>query len=191
MRLLKIQGTSAPVLRRMDTAHLNHLAARSTGFGMRLYFMRHADALDGEDDAARPLSPRGRDQSEAMAKFLSRARVEFQAAYASPLVRAHQTAEIILRAMGFAGAVKLQIAQALTNETTEPEWNRWTGSLAEHDDVLLVGHAPSLAEHVRALLAVAHSTTFEMPKGAIACVDTQDRHSGRLKFFVTPKLLGL
>ena len=74
--------------------------------------MRHAHALDGDDDAARPLSPRGREQSKAMAGFLADAGVKFEAAFTSPLVRAHQTAEIVLREMGVAGDVKLQIAKA-------------------------------------------------------------------------------
>jgi phosphohistidine phosphatase len=159
--------------------------------GMRLYFMRHAHAVDGDDDAARPLSPRGREQSEAMAKFLLRAGIQFEAAFASPLVRAHQTAEIVLREMGIAASVKLKIATALENETPESDWNRWTHSLPEHDHVLLVGHAPTLPARVRAIVTISHPATFEMPKGAVACVDTQDRHSGRLKFFVTPRLLGL
>jgi phosphohistidine phosphatase len=153
--------------------------------------MRHADAVDGEDDAARPLSSRGREQSESIAEFLSNAGVKFDAAFTSPLVRAHQTAEILLRAMGIAGNVKLQIANALLNETSEAQWNRWLKSLPERDHVLLVGHAPTLAARVRGLLTVAHAATFEMPKGSVACVDSGDRHSGRLKYFVTPKSLGL
>jgi phosphohistidine phosphatase len=157
---------------------------------MRLYFMRHAHALDGDDDAARPLSPRGRDQSKAMAGFLSQAGVRFEAAFTSPLVRAHQTAEIVLREMGDAGDVKLQITKALLNETSETQWNRWLRALHEQEHVLLVGHAPVLAARVRALVTIAHPTTFEMPKGGVACVETDDRHSGRLKYFVTPKSLG-
>jgi|SRR5829696_7554434 len=153
--------------------------------------MRHAHALDGDDDAARPLSPRGREQSEAIAGFLADAGVKLQGAFSSPLVRAHQTAEIVLRKMGVAGDVKLQIAKALLNETSETQWNRWLHALPEQDHVLLVGHAPVLAARVRALVTIAHPEAFEMPKGAIACVDTGDRHSGRLKYYVTPKSLGL
>lgn len=171
---------------------LESSSGRAYSFGMRLCFMRHAHALDGEDDAARPLSPRGREQSEAIAGFLTRAGVRFEAVFTSPLVRAHQTAEIVLRVARGAGAgdVKLEIANALLNETSETQWNQWLLSLPEREHVLLVGHAPTLAARVRALLAIGHSPAFEMPKGAAACVDTDDRRSGRLKYFVTPKLLG-
>jgi len=158
---------------------------------MKLYFLRHAEALDGEDDAARPLSPHGREQSAAMAKFLSNAGVTLSAAYTSPLVRAHQTAEVVLRTMGLAGAVKLQMAKELLNETTVAHWNRWLQSLSENKHVLLVGHAPSLSDRVRALLRVVDASAFELPKGALACVKTDERTSGQLKWFITPRSLGL
>jgi phosphohistidine phosphatase len=157
---------------------------------MKVYFLRHADALDGEDDAARPLSPLGKEQSEAMAKFLTKGGVKFAAAYTSPLVRAHQTAEIVLRSMGRMGDVKLETVRALLNETSETQWNRWLKSLPEEKHVLFVGHAPSIDERVRAMLSVAHPNALTMPKGAVACIATDDRHSGRLKYLVTPKSLG-
>lgn len=155
---------------------------------MRLYFARHAHALDGADDAARPLSARGREQCEVMGRFLAQAGVKFDAAYASPLVRADQTGKLIL---GQTGGVKMERAEALLNETAEGEWNRWLGALAEGEHVLLVGHAPSLAERVRALLMMTHPAAFQMSKGSVACVETDDRRSGRLKYYITPKSLGL
>jgi len=158
---------------------------------MKFYFLRHAEALDGEDDAARPLSPHGREQGAAMAKFLSNAGIKFSAAYTSPLVRAHQTAEVVLRTMGLAGDVKLQTAKELLNETTVAQWNRWLKSLPESKHVLLVGHAPSLSDRVRALLRVVDVNALNLPKGALACVGTDERTSGTLKYLITPKSLGL
>jgi phosphohistidine phosphatase len=158
---------------------------------MKLYFLRHADALDGDDDAARPLSPHGREQTAGIAKFLSNAGVKFSAAYTSPLVRAHQTAEGVLRTMGIAGDVRLQTARELLNETSEAQWDRWLKALPESKHVLLVGHAPILADRVRALLRVADTNALNLAKGALACVETEDRISGALKYLITPKSLGL
>jgi phosphohistidine phosphatase len=158
---------------------------------MKLYFLRHADALDGDDDAARPLSPHGRDQSAVIAKFLSKAGINFSAAFASPLVRAHQTAESVLRTMGIAGDVKLQTAKELLNEISDMQWDRWLAALPDGKHVLLVGHAPSLADRVRALLRVVDANALNLAKGAVACVETDDRRSGQLKFLVTPKSLGV
>ena len=60
-----------------------------------------------------------------MAAFLAKAEVNFGAAFTSPLVRAHQTAEIVLRSMGKMGNVKLHMVEALLNETPDADWNRW------------------------------------------------------------------
>ena len=158
---------------------------------MKLYFLRHADAVDGEDDAARPLSPAGREQSVAVAKFLAQSGVIFDAAFASPLVRAHQTAEIVLRTMGLAGLLKLQTADALSLNASEAGWQRWLDSLSDHRHVLLVGHAPSLAQRARTLLGMSDSSALNLPKGALVCIKSDNRRSGRLKFMVTPKSLGL
>jgi len=54
---------------------------------MKLYFLRHADALDGDDDAVRPLSPHGKNQARGLARFLQRAEIEFDASYSSGRVK--------------------------------------------------------------------------------------------------------
>jgi len=153
---------------------------------MKLYFLRHADAVDGADDAARALSEHGRTQSSEIGRFLKHAGVEFDAAYSSPLVRAKQTAEIVLKIVGSA---KLEIADALLNETYEFE--EWLKRLPNAKHVLLVGHAPSLPERVRDLLSIANGDAFKLPKAGLACLDTDDRRTASLKFFITPRALGL
>ena len=158
---------------------------------MRLYFLRHADALGGVDDAARPLSPKGWKQSEAVARFLKTADIEFDAAYSSPLVRARETAEAVLEICGAVDSDDLKLDDALLNETSARQFTGWLRSLPEAKHVLLVGHAPSLAEHVRALLSVGDPEALNLSKGGLACLQTKDGRTATLKFLVTPKLLGI
>ena len=61
----------------------------------------------------------------------------------------------------------------------------------EAKHALLAGHAPSLAERVRQLLGITNPETLKLPKGGLACLETEDRRAATLKFFVTPKLLGV
>ena len=68
---------------------------------MLLYLIRHAEAVElGSPGAARDfdrgLTPRGRDQSRALAEAFVRMRLPVDAVAASPLVRAHQTAVELL-----------------------------------------------------------------------------------------------
>src|SRR5204863_430910 len=95
---------------------------------MKLYFLRHAEALDGTDDAARPLSPQGKKEAREVGRFLKGAAIEFDAAYSSPLVRAKQTAQIVLDACGSA---ELEIADALLNETAPAQFEDWLKDLIE------------------------------------------------------------
>jgi phosphohistidine phosphatase len=156
---------------------------------MRLYFLRHADALEGADDAARPLSPRGWRQARRIGRFLEEAAIALDLAYSSPLVRACETAEAVLRCCGAVQTKKLRKVNALLNDCTQKEFEGWLRALPDAQHVLLVGHAPSLPERVHALLGITDPDTLAFPKGALACLDTADRRSATLKFFLTPKFL--
>lgn len=151
--------------------------------------MRHAEALDGPDDAARPLSPRGWKQAREVARFLKDAGIAFDAAYTSPLVRARETAEAVLKVCGSVSSKALQETDALRIEGTRREFDAWLRALPDDEHVLVLGHAPTLADRVRGLVSIADAESFRLPKGGLACVETDDRRSGALKFFITPKLL--
>jgi len=158
---------------------------------VKLYFLRHADALPGSDDARRPLSPHGCEQAEELGKFLAKAGILFDAAYTSPLVRARETARLVLDAMDSAARLRAEPVDALRNETSQPDFDDWLVRLPHAKRVLLVGHEPTLSARVRALLGLARTEAFEFSKGAIACVDSADRKTGSLKLLVTPKVFGL
>ena len=155
---------------------------------MKLYFLRHADALPGEDDVARPLSPLGRKQSRKVGRFLKGAGVDFDAAWSSPLDRAVQTAEIV---MDLCGSARLSITEALVNEVSPSRFDRWLRGIPPGMNVLLVGHAPSLAERVRAILGAENAAAISLPKAGLACVATENRRTGVLKLLITPKALGI
>jgi phosphohistidine phosphatase len=155
---------------------------------MKLYFLRHADALEGADDAARPLSPHGGKQARVLGRFMKRAGIEFDAAYSSPLARAKETAEIVL---DICGSAELDITPALLNETSDAKFNEWLKGIPGAKHACLVGHAPSLAQWVRQLLGITATDALKLPKGAVACLETENRRAAELKFLVTPKMLGV
>src|SRR5947207_9606270 len=148
---------------------------------MKLYLLRHAEAVDGPDDADRLLSARGKRQAREVGRFLKRAGIEFDAAYSSPLVRARETAEIVLDTCG---STKLDLATPLLNETSETKFDEWLKGIPDAKHICLVGHAPSLAERVRQLLGVTDSDALKLPKGAVACLETENRRTAALKFLV-------
>ena len=155
---------------------------------MKLYFLRHAEALDGDDDAARPLSPHGRKEALEIGRFLKRAGIQFDVAYSSPLVRAKETAEIVL---DVCGSTKVDLAAALLNETSGAKFDEWLKGIPDAKRVCLVGHEPSLSQRVRQLLGITVTDALKLPKGALACLETGNRRTAALKLLVTPKLLGV
>ncbi|MEO8427458.1 MAG: phosphohistidine phosphatase SixA [Verrucomicrobiota bacterium] len=156
---------------------------------MKLYFLRHAEALPGEDDEARPLSQTGKKEALSLGRFLKHAGIAFDAAFSSPLVRARQTAEIVLKISGDVSPAELSLTEALQIETSQKTFERWLKDLPEAKKVLLVGHEPTLSERVRRLLTIASAERLNLPKGGLVCVDSEDRRTGCLKFFVSPKIL--
>jgi phosphohistidine phosphatase len=157
---------------------------------MKLYLLRHAEAADGVPDAERPLTAKGIAQSKAVGQFLAERGVKFDAAFTSPLVRAVETAELVLEEMqGKKKGVKLQKTDHLLNECGTREFEVWLKELARYDKVLMVGHNPTLSLHLARLLHVQSPVSVTLSKGALAVVRLEGAQAV-LKLFITPKQTG-
>ncbi|MCX5751790.1 MAG: phosphohistidine phosphatase SixA [Candidatus Saganbacteria bacterium] len=67
---------------------------------MRIYLVRHGDAVLEEDDPARPLSAIGRAEADAAAILLQGERAEIDEIWHSTRLRAKETAQIIAERLG-------------------------------------------------------------------------------------------
>jgi phosphohistidine phosphatase SixA len=65
---------------------------------VRVFLVRHAEAVPGEPDALRPLTPAGRDTARALGELLAGEGLD--AVVSSPLRRARETAEAVAEAAG-------------------------------------------------------------------------------------------
>ena len=83
---------------------------------MKLYLLRHGDAVETGDpkfkDAERPLTPKGIQRTKQLAHALQQMEISFEAMLSSPLVRARETAEIVVRGLESSG--KLELTDSLT-----------------------------------------------------------------------------
>ncbi len=156
---------------------------------MRLYFLRHAEAEDGPVDAGRALTSKGRRDARGLGRYLKATEIDFTHAFASPLVRARETAEIVLEACPVAKRGKLMEAVELLNGATVAGFRRWVGTLPDDSSVLLVGHEPSMSGHVRRFLGISSAGALVLPKCAIIRIDSADHKTGALKWFMGPKQL--
>ena len=114
-----------------------------------LYLIRHADALDGEVDAERPLSPKGRRQVAQLARFLNSSKVmDVLEVWHSPLVRARQTAKELAQEMGW--GARLRRMKGLLSD--DPPGMLASVLRDAELPIALVGHNPHL-ESLATLLA--------------------------------------
>jgi len=156
---------------------------------MKLYFLRHTEAEDGDVDDLRRLSRKGRRDARALGRYFSEIELGWDRAFTSPLVRARETAAIVLKECPLTGGAKLAEVDALRNGTGKAGFFRWLASLPEVESVLMVGHEPSLSAWVRQFLGIPVAERLLLPKGGLARVDSDDRKTGSLRLLISPKTI--
>ncbi len=135
---------------------------------MKLYLVRHAHALSDAEDPTRPLSPKGREAAQQIARWLRRhAGPDVAEIWHSPLVRARETAEL------FAEGLRLKAhRREVPGLLPEDPPAAMAAALARHgDSVMIVGHEPHLSTLAGLLLGVPEGGGVEFKKGAVACFE--------------------
>lgn len=162
---------------------------------MKLFLVRHGHALADKEDARRPLSAHGGEVTRSVAAFLRTSGVltEVQAVWHSPLVRARETAELLVKELGL-DALLIETAGLLPEDDPIAVADR----LDRADQaVMIVGHEPQLGALATLLVrGKLKPVGFEFKKSAILALETSGgRHkkSGRarwrVRWLLSPELL--
>jgi phosphohistidine phosphatase len=154
---------------------------------MQVFILRHAHAADGADDAARPLSVKGRRQVRRMAAFLKRGeRMPAREFWHSPLVRARDTALLLGARLG--GEVKLVEVAGLESAANPAIMARRLQKVQR--PVVVVGHEPHLSALATLLLTGrTEPPVLDLKKGAVAALERTGRRWALL-WLVSPGELG-
>ena len=158
---------------------------------MILYFLRHASAgqskNDPEKDARRPLDREGQRQCLQVGRALAALDVRADVIVSSPLKRSTQTAALVGNEIGFDG--KIHIEKGLLPNASFPEFQGMLDRYANHDEVILVGHGPSLPEFLGRMITVKNSLArFDLKKCAVARVEVENRVASVL-WVLTPRVV--
>ena len=165
------------------------------GWDMKLYLFRHGIAADRETfagkDAERPLTEDGTRKTRLAAQGLRRVAPAFDLILSSPLLRARQTAELVVTA--YEGRPPLRFSDWLAEDAAHEEVIREIRALRPAPGaLLLVGHEPNLSE-LASLLLTGRPTMGMRFKKAGACRLTWDRidlgPGAVLDWFLPPKVL--
>jgi phosphohistidine phosphatase len=134
-----------------------------------IWFLRHGDAEDGENDFERKLTKKGERQSRDAGLALAALGVRFDACLSSPKVRALDTARLACEALG----VEVTVMDELEGGPFDAR-----ELAAGFDDVLLVGHEPDFSNAIGELTG----GLVDLKKGGIAAVDVRE-----LRLLMRPK----
>ena len=151
-----------------------------------LYLIRHAHAVDAEEDPERPLSDRGRKQVRTLAKFLRRSGVlQPREIWHSSLARSHETAQLLARGLHL--GAPLVLAAGLEPDDEPAEIARQLETIRH--PIAMVGHEPYLSALTSLLVAGPQGRAmFAMKKCAALALDGSGAR-WQVRWFVTPELL--
>ena len=157
-----------------------------------LYLIRHAIAAERgpkyPDDDLRPLVKRGIDRMREAARGFASLDPKVDLVISSPLVRAVQTAKIVLAELEPAPAHEIldELAPGHDPDELADALQRYD----KHQTIALVGHEPDLGDFAAWLIGAGNPLPFK--KGGIACFEVAGFPPGRtsgLVWFATPKML--
>jgi phosphohistidine phosphatase len=156
---------------------------------IELYLLRHAHAGDPEtwqgDDDERPLTDKGRRQSERLGQLLDDLSFRPDIIVSSPKRRALETARIVGKRLKTDVAVDERLADEVSLSTVE----ELLGAFDEARRPMLVGHDPDFSALVAVLCGASR---VPLRKGALARIDAErplGPGDGVLRWLIPPDLL--
>lgn len=158
---------------------------------MEIYFLRHANAgepkLNRAKDEQRALDKLGIEQCHIVGRALAALKIEVDAVVSSPLVRAHQTAEIVAEELGQKDSIVVD--DALRPEASYEQFEELLARHKDKDAIMVVGHNPSQTEFLNRLLTGDDREAIDFKKGAIARVGAEAGKPAVLKWLMPPKVV--
>lgn len=134
----------------------------------RVVVIRHAKPLNGgyADDSLRPLSDEGKETQKKLALLLKREGFTPTLILSSPLLRAKQSAEILADVFGTSYEEEPALGEAFDPEHIL----KLLSHPKENATIFLVGHAPTLAEFVHAVVG-SNVLPSGLSKSSAAIID--------------------
>jgi phosphohistidine phosphatase len=160
---------------------------------MNLYLLRHGLAMERgtagfENDASRPLTPKGKRQLRKVAAAIGAMELKFDAIWSSPLVRARQTADIVAKELNIKRKPVLA-AELSPGGSANKLIQKIRGLKIKPENVLLVGHEPDLSELISLLVTGENTAGFALKKAGLAKLEIENLRAGRcatLTWLLTP-----
>jgi len=153
---------------------------------MKVYLVRHGEAVSSQFDPQRPLSEQGFADIRKVASFIKSLEISVEHIRHSGKLRAAQTAEIL------AGAVLVEKdCSAHKDLMPNDDVTTIADELEAYDtDMMIVGHLPFLAYLVSLLVSGRETDNVAaFDAGSIACLNRSDPGRWQIEWMMTPEIL--
>jgi phosphohistidine phosphatase len=162
---------------------------------MHIYLLRHGIAAPlGEqnefDDAKRALTEDGIAKMREVSSGLKRLGATFDLVASSPLVRAKQTAEIVVEVLKIKEPIR--VWEELSPNASLDGSLQQLQKYHKKTSPLLVGHQPFMGMLACFLICGSDRTSLDFKKGGICCIQVDHvvpQSRGELLWMLTPKIL--
>ena len=153
---------------------------------MKIYLVRHGQALDEKQDPLQHLSAKGKSDALKTAEFLKKNRTKIEVIISSKKTRAIATAEIFATVLSPAVKVE-QITGISPNDSAEAFLENIEFNVK---DIMLVGHLPFLS-HLTSLLLSREAYTIKILYSpcSVVCLEQKGSDAWQLAFAINPDLL--
>ena len=153
---------------------------------MKIYLVRHGQALDEKLDPLQHLSEKGKSDAKKTADFLKRFRIKIEGIISSQKIRAIETAEIFASVL--LPAVKVeQITGISPNDSAEAFLKNFKFNAKE---IMLVGHLPFLSTLTSLMLSrELNRVKILYPTCSVVCLEQKGSDVWQLAFAINPELL--
>jgi len=152
---------------------------------VKLYLVRHGDAVSEFDDPERPLSDVGISEAESLAEYLENKKVAISTIFHSTKKRAAQTAQII-------GDLISSETQLISKDYLTPDGpiNKLIAEISSmKSDLMVVSHMPFIPRLVESLVEKRdrkEAVTFRT--GAVIVLDNENSDCWRVAWSFRPEL---
>lgn len=155
---------------------------------MQLLLLRHADAsASAVTDDLRPLSDKGRQQAQRVARFCKEHNIQPEIILSSPFLRTEETAQILAEELGSELVLTAFLAAGMMPFAAMEELR----ASLRFDCVMLVGHEPDLGALAGALLGAGNPGAIRFRKATLASLEVESMTCGgaNLEFLIPAKML--
>ena len=147
----------------------------------KIYFCQHGIAIDKLDNAERPLSEEGIQQTQTMTNTLLKSKTPISNIYHSGKLRALQTAEIFASALNLATTTVIDCLSPNDNVTL-------LAQTLDINSALYIGHLPHLEKLVAYLVTGnENNNIIKFKNSGIVCLLKDDKNY-RIEWMLTPEL---